>query len=317
MLRKWLATLNIPPPSDRCLKKREREAGMHIESVAKRSMTEVMHLERRLSLEAKTSPPKSPQSPASSGPQTDTRPEETPTSSRSSFCIGCKSHIPGVVLRVCMTCKSPYHHTCQVQDESGRLCNRCYGASRAGRIVPDISFMISNDANFHSVVGPGGHVSSCILPQGGVNVDGVPNSGVVTHGGAVPDESSVVQDIGFVPDDGTVYEDILPDVGVVPDNSFVQDDSAVQDGSDVQCGIDLLNLLRNELNGKCSDQCTATPDGQCDEVRAHGNGNSSNANPVEAVTMTSSSMCIVVSSTLEHRLTQADRNGVQAIPTTA
>ena len=34
-LRKWLATLNIPPPSDRCLKKREREAGMHIESCRK------------------------------------------------------------------------------------------------------------------------------------------------------------------------------------------------------------------------------------------------------------------------------------------
>ena len=106
----FLATLNIPCPDVKTLKKRERESGSFVELEAKCACTEAIREERRLSGGLNFVPVLMPVGPSNV-------PE---------ICLACKSDLPGVVLRSCQKCGSKYHHMCQVQDEQGRFCNACH-----------------------------------------------------------------------------------------------------------------------------------------------------------------------------------------------
>ena len=125
-IKNFMATLNVPSPCHKTMKKKERETGVEIENLAKEScekavLEERFRTEKRKSLELDDGHPvaKRPCSePPMSGSTTD-------------GCCVCNKSVPET-LRVCRKCNCQFHHMC-VDDEFGKLCNNCLPVDSSGQ----------------------------------------------------------------------------------------------------------------------------------------------------------------------------------------
>ena len=133
-IKDLFATLNIPSPTERNLKKREREAGRFIEKVAQQSCLDAIREEREKTVCLPRSEREAFHKPQPQEPSHDHAVSEK--------CVGCGSSLPGVVLRTCQSCSVRYHHMCQVMDEKGRLCDACFAGDNvsAASESPESSF---------------------------------------------------------------------------------------------------------------------------------------------------------------------------------
>ena len=94
-VRNFLSTLNIPCPTEKTLKRREREAGRFVEVAAKRSCLQAIREEKQL-MEGK----------ARALHQKIT----VPAANTKETCFECSTYLDGVVLRRCQHCARQYHH---------------------------------------------------------------------------------------------------------------------------------------------------------------------------------------------------------------
>ena len=115
-----LSVLNLPTIHHKSFKRRGREIGRHIENRAKRSCYNALRKEADVPSNVSSMPAQPPA-------QVDVH----------HVCFVCSNDLSSTVdLRTCRKCLRRYHHMCQSEDESGKLCNDCNGSRSPEPITP-------------------------------------------------------------------------------------------------------------------------------------------------------------------------------------
>ena len=118
-VRQFMATLNMPSPCQKTMKKKEREVGQALEQLAAETCREATEQEKMAvsrkrkhdDLEGEGDEPTGPQSPAQN------------KNGLELVCFICDKSVPST-LRTCAQCSRKFHHMCGA-DEHGKLCNVC------------------------------------------------------------------------------------------------------------------------------------------------------------------------------------------------